>query len=244
MSSESKPSDLTARLLADFRGLIASGEFKPGSRLPPERELAKRLGASRSSLRPVIKFLENVGVLSQRVGDGTYLNNSASGILSVPLTFLVLLDGVSLLEVFEARLMLEPELAARAAQSASSEDLDAMRRTFAAFKDNSVQADIDFHISICRATRNRICMRMFEAIHGAFAEGMLLTSRLAPGRALDFHRSIYSAIHLRNPEEARKLMTDHLIHAKGILLQAYLDGDIDSPLNGSPPIGLPNEENG
>jgi GntR family transcriptional regulator, transcriptional repressor for pyruvate dehydrogenase complex len=223
MPSEAKSEDLTTRLLADFRALIASGEIKPGSRLPPERELAKRFGASRSSLRPVIKMLENVGVLSQRVGDGTYLNSDATGVLSVPLNFLILLDGISLIELFEARLMLEPELAARAAHSASGEDLESMRRTFAAFKENPVNADIDFHMAICRATRNRICMRMFEAIHRAFAQGMVLTSRLAPERALDFHRSIYSAVHLRNAEEARKLMTEHLLHAKGLLLQAYLE---------------------
>ncbi len=223
MSPEPKSEDLTTRLLADFHALLASGEIKPGARLPAERELAKRFGASRSSLRPVIKTLENVGVLSQRVGDGTYLSNDATGILSVPLHFLILLDGISLPELFEARLMLEPELAARAAQSASGEDLEAMRRTFAAFKENPVEADIHFHTAICRATRNRICMRMFEAIHRAFAQGMVLTSRLAPERALEFHRSIYTAIHLRNPDESRKCMAEHLIHAKGLLLQAHLE---------------------
>ncbi|MDQ2841419.1 MAG: FadR family transcriptional regulator [Acidobacteriota bacterium] len=225
MSSEAKAEDLTTRLLADFRALIASGEIKPGTRLPPERELAKRFGASRSSLRPVLKLLENVGVLSQHVGDGTYLKNDATGILSVPLNFLILLDGVSLIEVFEARLMLEPELAARAAQSASGEDLEAMRATLAAFKENLVDADVNFHLAICRATRNRICMRMFEAIHKAFAQGMVLTARLAPERALEFHRLIYTAIHLRNAEESRKLMAEHLTHSKGVLLQAHLEND-------------------
>lgn len=225
MPPDVKPEDLTSRLLTDFRSLIGSGEIKPGAKLPPERELAKRFGASRSSLRPVMKMLENVGVLSQRVGDGTYLNSDASGILSVPLTLLILLDGISLIELFEARLILEPELAARAAHSASGEDLEAMRKTFATFKNNTVQSDMEFHLAICRATRNRICMRMFEAIHGAFAEGMRITSRLAPGKALDFHRSIYTAIHLRDAEQARKLMTDHLLHAKGLLLTAYLDSE-------------------
>lgn len=223
MYGEGKSEDLTARLLQDLRALIASGEIKPGDRLPPERELAKRFGASRSSLRPVIKILENVGVLSQRVGDGTYLNSDATGILAAPLNLLILLDGISLIELFDARLMLEPELAARAAQSASAEDLESMRRTFAAFKDNPVDADIEFHTAICRATRNRICMRMFEAIHRAFARGMVLTSPLAPERALEFHRSIYSAIHVRNPEEARRSMTEHLVHARGLLLQVCLD---------------------
>lgn len=225
MSSAKIPEHLTTRLLADLRALIVSGEIKPGMRLPPERELAKRFGASRSSLRPVIKMLENVGVLSQRVGDGTYLNRDATGILSVPFNLLMLLDGISLTELFEARLMLEPELAARAAQSASDEDLEAMRRTFAAFKQNPVESDIEFHAAICRATRNRICIRMFEAIHNAFAVGMTLTSTLAPDRALEFHHSIYRAIHLRDPEQAKTAMAEHLQHAKGLLLQVCLDGE-------------------
>jgi GntR family transcriptional repressor for pyruvate dehydrogenase complex len=222
-AQDGKGDDLTSRLLNDFRALIASGEIKPGSKLPPERELAKRFGASRSSLRPIMKMLENVGILSQRVGDGTYLNSDGSGVLSVPLGFLILLDGVSLIELFEARLMIEPELAARAAHSASGEDLEAMRKTFTAFKEDPIQADVDFHLAICRATRNRICMRMFEAIHGAFEEGMRFTSRLAPGKALDFHRSIYSAIHLREADEARKRMTEHLQHAKAVLMAAHLE---------------------
>lgn len=226
MLADAKTEDLTTRLLASFRSLISSGEIKPGSKLPPERELAKRFGASRSSLRPVMKMLENVGVLSQRVGDGTYLNGDARGILSVPLNFLILLDGVSLIELFEARLMLEPELAARAALSASGEEMEAMRKTFASFRDNPIQADIEFHSAICRATRNRICMRMFEAIHGAFAEGMRITSHIAPGKALDFHRKIYSAIHLRDAEQARTTMSEHLENAKGLLLRAYLENEL------------------
>jgi GntR family transcriptional repressor for pyruvate dehydrogenase complex len=216
--------DLTARMLARFSELIASGEIRPGERLPPERELAQRFGTSRSSLRPIMKMLESVGVISQRVGDGSYLSADASQILHLPLTFLILLDGVSLVELFEARLMIEPELAARAAECASTEDLAAMRRTLPAMKTDPVDADIAFHEAVCKATRNRICHRMFGAIHQAFRQGMVVTSRVAPDRALSFHQAIYSAIHLRNPEEARKQMAAHLTEARTLLLEACLDG--------------------
>ncbi len=225
--------DLTARLLAEFSDLLASGELRPGGRIPPERELAERFGASRSSLRPVMKVLESVGVIVQRVGDGSYFSSDASGILSMPLSFLILLDDVSLIELFEARLMLEPELAARAAECASAEDLAIMRATFDRMESDTAQADTDFHEAVCHATRNRICSRMFGAIHKAFKQGMELTSRLAPpGRALEFHRSIYSAIHLRKPEEARLRMAEHLHDAKGVLLTACLDGHF--PISGIP----------
>ena len=225
-TSTARPADLTAKLLARFRELITSGEIRPGERLPPERQLAQRLGASRSSLRPTMKVLESVGAISQRVGDGSYLSADGSNIIDLPLSLLILLDGVSLIELFEARLMIEPELAARAAECASSEDLEAMRRTLPAMETDPVNADIAFHEAVCKATRNRVCYRMFGAIHRAFREGMVVTSDLAPDKAIEFHKLIYSAIHLRNPEEARKTMTEHLTHARRVLMQACLDGQL------------------
>ena len=63
---------------------------------------------------------------------------------------------------------------------------------------------------------------MFGAIHQAFKRGMELTSRLAPpDRALEFHRAVYSAIHPRKPEEARRQMAERLNDAKALLLQAF-----------------------
>lgn len=226
MSAGTRQVDLTSKLLARFRELITTGEIRPGDRLPPERELAQSLGASRSSLRPAMKVLESVGAISQRVGDGSYLSADGGNILDLPLSLLILLDGVSLIEVFEARLMIEPELAARAAECASSEDLESMRHTLVLMESDPVNADIAFHEAVCKATRNRVCYRMFGAIHRAFREGMMVTSHLAPEKALEFHKLIYSAIHLRNPEDARKSMTEHLTHAKRVLMQACLDGQL------------------
>jgi len=65
---------------------------------------------------------------------------------------------------------------------------------------------------------------MFGAIHQAFRQGMEVTSRLAPEKALAFYQEIYSAIHMRNPEEARKKMAEHLTHARSLLMQACLEG--------------------
>jgi GntR family transcriptional repressor for pyruvate dehydrogenase complex len=225
--------NVTGRLISQLGGLIASGALRPGERLPSERNLAKQFGTSRTALRSAMKVLEAVGVISQRVGDGSYLNSDASRILSLPLTFLVLLDGISLIDLFEARLMIEPELAARAAECASAQDLAAMRRSFHAMTTDPVTADIAFHDAVCKATRNATCHRMFGAIHRAFHQGMELTTRLSPPEhTLAFHRAIYSAIHLRQPDEARRQMTAHLMDAKNLLLKACLEHDF--PLADSP----------
>src|SRR6478672_12734293 len=119
--------DVTVRLLSTFKRLISEGALVAGSRLPSERELAENFQVSRSSLRQALKVLEIMGVISQRVGDGTYLNPVAPSVLDEPMEFLILLNGISFHELMEARVIVEPELAARAATRATPESLARLR---------------------------------------------------------------------------------------------------------------------
>lgn len=221
----------TADLLDQFLKLIADGTVTRGGRLPSERELATRFGVSRSTLRHLMKVLETVGVISQKVGDGSYLNPDASNILNVPFSFVILLDGISLLELFDARLAIEPEFAAKAAERASNSALDHIRQTLSQMLTNTAEADTAFHTAVCRAAGNRVGQRMFEAIQEALEQGMQVTAKLAPPeRALNFHTNIYSAIHLRHPVQARQKMIEHLSDAQGVLLKACLEGRIPGQL--------------
>jgi GntR family transcriptional repressor for pyruvate dehydrogenase complex len=215
--------DLTNRLLAKFKELISQGILTAGVKLPPERELAQKFGVSRSSLRHALKVLEIMGVLTQRVGDGTYLTTSAARILSEPLEFLVLLDGISLRELAETRLIVEPELAARAAERATSEDLAALRKSLKIMESESderklVEADLAFHQAIFHASDNRLCERLFSLIHRSMMTSMALTSQMVDrNHTLSFHRPIYTAIDRRDPKEARHAMIEHLNNSKDLL---------------------------
>ena len=82
--------DVTHLLILRFQQLLADGLLTPGTKLPPERELAANFGVARSSLRQALKVLEIMGVITQKVGDGSYLNKDASSVLSVPMDFLFL----------------------------------------------------------------------------------------------------------------------------------------------------------
>ena len=99
--------DVTVRVLTTFKRLISEGTLKAGSRLPPERELAEQFQVSRSSLRQALKVLEIIGVISQRVGDGSYVNETAGSVLGEPLNFLILLNGISFDELMEARMIVK-----------------------------------------------------------------------------------------------------------------------------------------
>ncbi|MGA7523228.1 MAG: FadR/GntR family transcriptional regulator [Acidobacteriaceae bacterium] len=216
---------ITAKLIGRIKNMIASGAIAPGSRLPPERTLARDFGVNRASVRQVLKVLEIMGVLSQRVGDGTYLSDSAETILNEPIDFLVLLDDLSQHELFETRLMIEPELTARAAERATAEDISALRNAIFAMERSKttrerLNADMAFHEAIFRASGNRICHLLFRGIHRTLLMSMgQLSDRVSIEHPLMFHRRIYSAIRERNAEGARKAMQEHIADARGLMGQ-------------------------
>ena len=217
--------DITAELIEKFKRLIADGTLFPGCKLPPERELAISLGVSRAAIRQALKALAMMGVVSQRIGDGTYMKPDAGGILSRPLDFLVLLDEVSLDELMEARLMVEPELSFKAAQRATSDDLDAIRKTLAPIRpftrERMMTQDLAFDQAIFKAARNRICERIFPLLHQTMFASIHVTYRFVDwDYTLKYHEPIYLAIEKRQPEEARQKMVDHLQDVWRLLREA------------------------
>lgn len=219
--------DVTVKLISVFKQLISEGTLSPGDRLPAERELATSFGVSRNSLRQALKVLEIMGVISQRVGDGTYLNSSAEAILGEPMEFLILLDGISFHELMEARLVVEPELAAQAARRASDQDIAEIRATIDAMKDpaateaKKVECDLLFHQAIFRAAGNRVCGLMFSVVHRSLENLITLTSQLVdPAHTLNFHVKIFNAIRRHDPDEARRRMSEHLLDAKNLIMKA------------------------
>ena len=126
------PQRANAALLDRFKELIAAGVLRPGSRLPAERDLARQFGVNRTTLRHTLKLLDTLGVVSQRVGDGTYVSEQATAVLDQPIELMILLGDISIEERYQARQVVEPQLAAQAAERAGSRDLALMRGALAA----------------------------------------------------------------------------------------------------------------
>lgn len=218
--------DVTTKLVSSLKELIQSGELSPGCKLPPERELALRFGVSRPSLRQALKVLEIMGVLHQRVGDGTYLSSSAGAILSEPMEFLVLIDGISHLELFEARMIVEPELAARAAERATAEDITTLRKILVDMQSDlndrkhTTECDVAFHDAIFRTAGNRVCRQMFGTINRSVLRSIQRGAQRADlDRVCRAHQAIYEAIASRDPEGARHQMAQHLKEARAVFLR-------------------------
>jgi GntR family transcriptional repressor for pyruvate dehydrogenase complex len=227
-ASKGGKNDITVQLLSTFKQLISEGTLAPGARLPPEREISANLGVSRASLRQALKVLEIMGIISQRVGDGTYLNTGAPRVLSEPMEFLILLDGISFHELMEARLIVEPELAARAAIRASPADIAALRacildmdKAARSDRDRLISDDLQFHDVISRAAGNRVCSSMFSVVHQQLANLIGMTSQLVElEHTLKLHKRIYAAIRKHDPDAARERMLEHLRDATSLLARA------------------------
>jgi GntR family transcriptional repressor for pyruvate dehydrogenase complex len=228
MSAQKRKADVTTRLLSTFKQLISEGTLAAGARLPAEREMASSLKVSRGSLRQALKMLEVMGVVSQRVGDGTYLNGAAPSILAEPMEFLILLHGISFEELMDARLIVEPELAARAASRTTPEMITSLRESLKRMQAKGadhgelIEEDLRFHRTIFQMADNRICSLMFSIVHELLHNLMEITSRLVDlDHTVKLHTRIYTAIRKRDPEEARTRMFEHLTDAKGLLLRSY-----------------------
>jgi GntR family transcriptional repressor for pyruvate dehydrogenase complex len=109
-----------------IRRLIGSGALKPGDLLPPERELAARLGVGRSSIRDAVRTLEVMGILEPRQGHGTVVRDLNADALVVPLSLVLTRKRELVTELLDVRRMIEPGLAARAAKNATDEEIARM----------------------------------------------------------------------------------------------------------------------
>jgi len=219
--------DLTTTLVAGLKQMIADGDLRHGAKLPPERDLAKRFSVNRASVRQALKALEVMGVVRQRVGDGTYLTQDASTTLSAPLDFLLLVDGITYSELYEARRILEPELAARAARRHTADELlhleeavfDMKRHFESGSLADVASCDQRFHRLIWEMAGNRVCLRMFVPLHRIMTDHFAVSWSIHDyENAIGSHAGILEAIRTGNPEDARRHMNEHLDRAESIHL--------------------------
>lgn len=215
-------SQLTMQVVEHVRALISSGEVKPGDRLPPERELARKLKISRSSLRAGIGFLSAMGVLKSRHGAGTFVSSGPPALDSSSLSVLGVLHGFLPWQMFEARLVLEANVAALAAERATGQHLaelaEEVAEMYASLDDPQEYLihDVRFHRTIARASGNPILGALMETITANLYDNRRLhvANSLHLKESAEQHREIFRAIRSRNTLQARRTMEQHLNEAR------------------------------
>lgn len=204
---------LTALLLDHIR----TNRLEPGTRLPSTAEMAKSFGVAPTTLREAISRLETTGVVDVRHGVGIFVKSDASRLVVVN-PDRSHNDETRLAALIDARQLIEPTLAGRAAERRTDEDLAAMRvlldRSLALADDRALagQANLQFHACIAETAGNQVLADMLSAILELHAEDQLIIDRLFddPTRDDAEHLAIYEAIAAGEATEAHERMREHL----------------------------------
>src|SRR5919204_2797634 len=157
-------------IVRQIKSMIAEGRLKSGDQLPPERDLAEKFVVSRTSVREALRALESLGLVEIRPGEGTFVRQVSIDSLVEPLALLMVSQREGIGELFEARRLLEPSLAALAAARATPEEMQEMERILdeqakeiAAGRTGLAQ-DAQFHAAIGAAAHNRAITRIAHAL--------------------------------------------------------------------------------
>jgi DNA-binding FadR family transcriptional regulator len=214
-----------------LRKQIQSGAMPPGSRLPSEKVLAQQLGVSRPTVREAMIALEIAGLVEIRTGSGSYVRQREA--MAAP----SIDTGPGPIELLHARILIEGEIAAEAAQRATSEDMEAIASTIQEMQsmitrgEHSRSADQNFHVAIARASGNDVLASivgelwagMFSPLFHQFSERTRLVRR--QDAALNEHRAIYAALRTHDALGARAAMRQHLMQVQAVLADAELSRD-------------------
>lgn len=202
---------------------IEEGLWKPGDKLPTERDLVEKFGIARNTLRKSLDRLEAAGKISRHVGRGTFVAEAFSP--SVNDVLLTKILRASPAEIMDVRLMIEPQACEVAAANATSDDLLAMEACLAESENARDITTFEhwdgvLHRKIIDTARNQLLSEIYAAINNvrnSSAWGKLKARSLtAERRALyvDQHRAIVTALRARDPDLARDLIRTHLLSVK------------------------------
>lgn len=206
-----------AATIAHVRRLVEKGEVRPGTRLAPERELARQAGVSRTGVREGLRALAAMGIVRAQQGSGTYISATPT-LGGEALGLLAALHGVGEEGLREARRVLERSTAALAAARASGEQIAAMAHEvagmFASLEDPQafLQHDVRFHRAVAAGAHNPILVALLEMVTSRldFDRGVRGPTSSDLRASADRHRRIYRAIRDRDITQPRAETGDDL----------------------------------
>jgi GntR family transcriptional repressor for pyruvate dehydrogenase complex len=210
------------QVVADCRRRIASGRWKPGQQLPPERELAERYGVARTVVREAMCALLTLGLIRTRQGGGIYVQENIGPALGVGTGFLT--EPHELRDLMAVRAALEPLAAALAAQNHQPADIAALKQNVDAMRhaqtlERKVAIGVAFHGAMARASGNVVLSGLISNLLVSFASSHELTLSIDVGVAdgIFDHEEILAAISAKKADLAERLVADHLARTAEIL---------------------------
>lgn len=215
----------TDRAISLLTDLIVSGRFASGDLLPSEAELCKQLGVSRPTVRMALRTLETRGLVVTKQGVGVRVTDRTRQAVTDSIELMLLRGGAGPRDVLEVRLMLECQGAALAAQRATDEELVLIAAAIEALRDRrldvdqTVEADLRFHLLVAEASQNAVLVALVHAIRGLLRDTIAATWRVsdrAEERLRD-HARVFDAVAARDPTAAEAAMRAHLCRTERLV---------------------------
>ncbi|MEV7085811.1 FCD domain-containing protein [Streptomyces sp. NPDC093085] len=249
--------DASGQIAKQLRGAILAGQWEPGDRLPTELELAAAFDVSRGTAREALKLLYASGLTTSVRGSagGTYVVVPAAEDVASRLSEAIMLwfraGDVSVGEVDEARMALELQCVALAAERRTEEDLAAMAAPLARAQEPGLDmaawlaTDLEFHTAITRSSGNRILELAMTSVHLVRPlTNTVFVGLLDRDLVQAQHTALYEAIRARSPEDARARLHDHVgyldeVRARALAERGVSEVPIASLLPEERPEGAP-----
>jgi GntR family transcriptional repressor for pyruvate dehydrogenase complex len=218
--------EVTDRILQHIR----DEGLRPGDRLPSNRALSERFLIATPTLREALRRLEATGAVELRHGSGVYVRADLSRLIMVNPNRLRL-DGAAMLDLLEARELIEPHLAEEAARNATDTQLDqlavSLDQAGRALAENAALhlANMSFHRTIGRLAGNHALSQVLDSLIDLHDQEQrhILTLYGDRDHDHDVHREILAAVRGRTPVKARRLMAAHLRDVREVIMRAIPD---------------------
>lgn len=218
------PEEIANRLLMQIR----EQELRPGDKLPAERQLAEMMVVSRPVLREALRALALMRVVDIRQGDGTYITSLEPRQLISHLDFVFSKDSVALVQLLEARRVVEVGNVRLAATRVTDEAIAELERLVAGLAasiddpERFSELDIEMHVAVCTAADNFLLLQFMNIVStlGRFSRERTGGRRTVRDGALRDHRRLLDALRARDPDAAERAMLDHLDHVEEELRSA------------------------
>lgn len=229
MFQEIRPKRVFQEILDQMKILFRTKQLSIGQKIPPERELAEQLGVSRSSLREALKVLGAIGVIDSRTGEGTVVAQAAPEQIGHLLTLVFASGQISTFDLYEARMVIEGEAAALAADRRTDAELSEMAKALEVLQtttspEMAARADQDFHAGLIRAANNFVLQFVSSSISDVLHEQIVDTRGSFYEEASDVlgqfqkqHWEIYHCLVQRDGAGAKDAVLHHLRYAISLL---------------------------
>ena len=218
LSAPIKRESVAEMVAARIMELVSAGTLKPGDQLPPERELARILNVSRPSVREAVRGLAILGVVNSRQGGGIRISDLDADALLGPLQFYLTLEDMNVEELYDARILIEGDVARQAAQKMSDSALDELEDILKAQQDtlDDPQAfrasDFAFHEKIWAGSGNAFLKRIGESLNviGLDFRKRASETKGVLAQSLRDHAALLAALRARDPDAASAAAAQHM----------------------------------